>query len=61
MKTILRRALRPLWREAAIRYYRWALAEIDLQHPDLPRIVMRLRSLLDERCSEPVRALVRWL
>lgn len=58
---LLRAALRPLWREFAIAYYRWALREIDPQHPDVPRIVLRLRALLDQRCSEPLRALVRWL
>jgi hypothetical protein len=57
----LRAALRPLWREIAIAYYRWALREIPLTHPDLPRIVVRLRALLDERCAEPVRSLARWL
>lgn len=54
-------SLRPLWRESAIAYYRWALAEINPQHPDVPYIVLRLRALLDERGPEPVRAAWRWL
>jgi hypothetical protein len=37
VKTILR-----LWQTL---YYRWALAEIDLMHPDVPRIVRRLNEL----------------
>jgi hypothetical protein len=56
-----RASLRPLWREAEIFYLRWALREMPLMHPDLPRVVLRLRSLLDERQPEPIRAFVRWL
>jgi hypothetical protein len=41
--------LRPFIREARIAYYRWALAEMPPLHPDVPYVVHRLRSLLDER------------
>lgn len=54
-------ALRPLTREFRIAYYRWALREINPQHPDVPAIVMRLRGLLDERGPAPVRAAWEWL
>lgn len=56
-------AIRPLIREARIAYYRWALAEINPLHPDVPRIVHRLRSLRAERYSQPcaLRAVWRWL
>lgn len=42
------RALHPLWREAALRWWRWALCELqrkDPTHPDLPMIVHRIREL----------------
>jgi hypothetical protein len=56
--------LRPFIREARIAYYRWALAEIDPMHPDVPYIVHRLRVLLDERqkCGPgPIETAWRWL
>lgn len=55
--------LRPLVREASIAYYRWALAEINPMHPDLPRIVHRLRDLLAERYARPcyLRRIYEWL
>lgn len=55
------RSLRPLWRETAIAYYRWALREIHPLHPDVPFIVRRLRALLDERGPRPILAAWRWL
>lgn len=39
------KALYPLWREAALRWWRWALREIDPMHHDVPRIVRRIREL----------------
>jgi hypothetical protein len=60
MNRLLRFA-RPLWREAAIFGLRWAQKEMHPLHPDLPYVVRRLRSLLDERGPEPVKALYRWL
>jgi hypothetical protein len=38
----IKRFFMPFWREAAIRWYRWALREIDPMHPDVPFIVNRL-------------------
>lgn len=43
------KAIRPVIRELSIAYYRWALAEIDPLHEDVPFIVHRLRDLLVER------------
>jgi hypothetical protein len=37
--------LRPLYRNAAIFYYRWALNEIHPLHQDIPYIVHRLNAL----------------
>ncbi len=42
---MMRRALYPLWREAALRWWRWALREIHPLHPDVPEIVMRIHQL----------------
>jgi len=56
----LLQAIRPLWRELAIKYYRRALKEISPLHPDVPHIVHRLRALLDERGPEPIKAFWRW-
>ena len=39
------KSLYPLWRELALRWWRWALSEIDPMHPDLPKIVHRIREL----------------
>ena len=57
----------PGWRDAAIWWYRWALAELqhkDPTHPDISFIVLRLRTLLDERAAQPPSLLRRtwqWL
>jgi hypothetical protein len=57
----------PVWREAAIAWYRWALRELqrkDPTHPDVSFIVLRLRALLDERAGQPPSLLRRawqWL
>lgn len=51
MNTI-RAALRPLFREAAIAYFRWALHDLQKKqphHPDLPSVVVHLRNLRAER------------
>jgi hypothetical protein len=58
---VRRHGLTPLFREFAIFYYRWALREINPMHPDVPRIVRRLRELLDMRGPEPLKAAWRWL
>lgn len=60
---MIRRALRPLARELAIAYYRWALAEISPMHPDVPYIVHRLRRLLDDQYARPcyLRRVAQWL
>jgi len=55
-----RHGLTPLYREFAIFYYRWALRDINPLHPDVPRIVRRLRELLDMRGPEPVKAFWGW-
>lgn len=39
------RALFPLWRGMALLWWRWALAEIHPLHPDVPKIVHRIRTL----------------
>jgi len=31
----------------ALAYYRWAMREMGPQHPDLPRVVVRVRELQD--------------
>jgi hypothetical protein len=57
-------AIRPLVLEWLIFYHRWALNEIHPTHPDVPHIVMRLRSLLDEQARGPdsiIRRVYRWL
>jgi hypothetical protein len=51
--TWMRRAFRPLWREACITGFRWALREIDPMHRDVPYIVRRLAELIAERGPEP--------
>lgn len=58
------KALRPLVREFDIWHLRWALRDMNPTHPDVPRIVLRLRALLDERHAQPPSVLVRawrWL
>lgn len=57
------KAFRPLYREAAIVFYRWALAEIHPMHDDVPAIVLRLRQLLNERHAQPclLRRTLEWL
>jgi hypothetical protein len=39
------KALYPLWRLAALAFWRWAANEIDPLHPDLPRVVLRKNDL----------------
>lgn len=39
------RAFAPLLREIQIRWFQWALAEINPSHPDVPYIVHRLNQL----------------
>jgi hypothetical protein len=53
--------LYPLWRELEIRYLRWALREMPATHPDVPKVVLRLRALLDEPQPEPIKAIARWM
>lgn len=55
--------LRPLFREASIAYYRWALREIHPLHADVPHIVHQLRHLLNERHARPciLRRTLEWL
>lgn len=38
-----------IYREMAIAYYRWALHDIDPTHRDVPHIVRRLHTLLEQR------------
>lgn len=56
-------AVRPLVREAHIFYLSWALREIDPLHPDVPAIVLKRRSLLNERYATPcyLRRASQWL
>jgi hypothetical protein len=64
---IRRSGIYPVWREAAILGFRWALHDLqrkDPTHPDLPYIVLRLRTLLDERAAQPpsiLRKAWQWL
>lgn len=39
------RSLAPLWRYLQLAYYRWALAEIDPMHPDVPLVVLHINRL----------------
>jgi hypothetical protein len=39
------RSIKPIWDLARLYYYRWALAEIDPQHPDVPAIVRVINEL----------------
>jgi len=39
--------LKELLRVAELIYYRWALREMDPQHPDLPSVVLAIRELED--------------
>jgi hypothetical protein len=61
------RAIRPLLLEWLVFYHRWALHELtrkDPMHQDIPYIVTRLRSLLDEQAQAPasiLRRVYRWL
>ena len=41
--------IRPLIREFQIAYYRWALREMPLDHPDLIHVIVTLRDLKAER------------
>ncbi len=50
-------AFRPIAREFELAHLRWALREIDLLHPDVPRIVLRIQDLEAER-QEADRPLV---
>jgi hypothetical protein len=43
------RALRPLWREARLAWYRWAQREIHPLHDDVPLIVHSIARLEAER------------
>lgn len=43
------RALAPLFREARIKFYQWALHDMSPLHPDLPAVVHRLHQLVAER------------
>lgn len=45
------KAFRPIYRELAIAYYRWARKDLRLQplHPDLPVVIVRLNDLMAER------------
>jgi hypothetical protein len=47
----LLRSLRPLWREAKLFYYEWAIVEIDPLHPDVPKIVHAINTLKCERLN----------
>lgn len=55
--------IRPLLREAHIAYLRWAVAEIHPMHADVPRIVLTLRELLNERYARTcyLRKTLQWL
>ena len=46
---MIRRVVLPLWIEARLAYYRWALREIHPLHADLPHIVCRLNLIEAER------------
>lgn len=39
--------LQSILRLIALAYYTWAMREMDPQHPDLPRVVLRIRELQD--------------
>jgi len=39
------KCLAPLWKEFCLRYYRWALREIDPLHVDVPWIVLQINKL----------------
>lgn len=59
-------AFRPLLREASIAYYRWALHDLQITnptHPDMNRVVLRLRDLRAERYARPciLRRTLEWL
>jgi hypothetical protein len=63
---VIRASIRPLLREAAIAYYRWARHDLQHKnphHPDLTLIVTRLRDLRAERHAKPcaLRSLWSWL
>jgi hypothetical protein len=60
------KAIRPVIREVAIAWYRWALHDLQIKnphHPDLFLIVVRLRDLLAERHAARcyLRRTVEWL
>lgn len=38
-------SLQSMLRLLALAYYTWARREMDPQHPDLPRVVLRIREL----------------
>lgn len=50
-------AFRPICREVAIFYYKWARKDLRLRplHPDLPLVVMRLNDLVAERPRPALR------
>lgn len=63
---MIRAAFRPLWREALIVFYRWALHDMQRKnphHPDMPEVIVALRDLLVERHARPcyLRSTWRWL
>lgn len=43
------KSLLPLWREACLRWWRWALSEIHPLHPDVPYVVLRIAFLEGEK------------
>lgn len=60
-------SVRPVYRETAIFYYRWALRDLQRKnpfHPDIHLIVTRLRDLRRERYTGApslLRRVIRWL
>ena len=43
------RALRPIWRELSLLYFRRALAEMPKLHSDVPMVVLKISALEAER------------
>jgi hypothetical protein len=39
------RSLSPLWRHACLVCFKWARAEMDPLHPDLPYVIRRINEL----------------
>lgn len=52
---LTRLGLAPLWREARIAWYEWALQEMPASHADVPYVVMRIHALKAERLSAGAR------